>query len=196
MKIVKQPLQALGVSLLGAIASTGLALPPVLAEQSAQPVTQAQSAMTDTVASKVDPSTVKVEPSIAPIPPSSTSPTPTGSVDPKESAPSATPSATGVFFITPTNGELLNKPATAVTIQSPLDRKIELRVNGQLVDQKFIGRTETDTSTQIVKQTWYGVVLQAGSNTLTAHEVGKPAPAASILLNVPGEPTQLKGQYC
>jgi hypothetical protein len=195
MKIVKQPLQMIGVSLLGALASTGLALPPVLAEQSAQAVTQTQPVMTDKAALEVDPSTVNAEPSINPKNSSSPSPTPIPAVTPEDSKPSpatSTPSDTGIVFITPTNGELLTRPATSVTVQFPLNSKIDLQVNGKLVDQKLIGRTETDTSTQIVKQTWYGVVLQAGANTITAHQAGNSAPAASILVNVPGEPTQLR----
>jgi hypothetical protein len=195
MKIVKQPLHNLGVSLLGALASTGFALPPVLAEQPTQAVTQAQPVLSEKAAPKVNGSAVNVEPAIRPTTSPFVSATPIPTVTLKASTPStetSTPAATGIVFITPTNGELLTRTSTAVTVQFPLNSKIELQVNGKPVDPKFIGRTETDTSTQIVKQTWYGVVLQAGSNTLTAYQVGNSAPAASVLVNVPGEPTQLK----
>ncbi len=53
-----------------------------------------------------------------------------------------------------------------VVLQAPAG-DVELQVNGQRVDPKQLGRVETDASTGIVTQTWYGVVLQEGANTLT-----------------------------
>lgn len=42
-----------------------------------------------------------------------------------------------------------------------------LAVNGVRADPSQIGRTETDSAARVVTQTWYGVVLQEGANTLT-----------------------------
>lgn len=73
-----------------------------------------------------------------------------------------------VKILTPTPNTVLDVPAVIVTIQFGVTSQVELRVNGAVVDSSLIGRTETDDSTNSVTQTWYGVGLQQGENTITA----------------------------
>ncbi len=110
------------------------------------------------------------------------SPTP-----PSPSAPSA-----AVKILTPIPGTVADISATTVILQFPVNSKIELRVNGNLVDSSLIGRTETNTSTKLVTQTWYGVSLKEGENTISAQIVGSTEPTTSVLVEVRGAPKLLK----
>lgn len=106
---------------------------------------------------------------------------------PIPSAPSA-----AVKILTPIPGTVADISATTVILQFPVNSKIELRVNGNLVDSSLIGRTETDTSTKLVTQTWYGVSLKEGENTISAQIVGSTEPTTSVLVEVRGAPKLLK----
>jgi hypothetical protein len=82
-----------------------------------------------------------------------------------------TPAATvqlspALKILAPTLNTVLDIPATSVIIQYPADRLIELSVNDKLVDRTLIGRTETDSKTNLITQTWYGVSLRGGKNTI------------------------------
>jgi hypothetical protein len=104
----------------------------------------------------------------------------------------ATPQATEFAILTPAPNQVMDKPATTVTLQYPLDAKIELRVNGQLVDQILIGRTETNSTTRRVTETWYGVTFNPGKNLIEMHRQGETAPVASMAVQLSGLPKQLK----
>jgi hypothetical protein len=95
-------------------------------------------------------------------------------------------------ILTPAADQVMDKPSAAVTIQYPLDAKIDLRVNGELVDRSLIGRTETNSTTRRVTETWYGVTLNPGKDTITMHRQGETASVASVAVQVSGLPTQLK----
>ncbi len=84
-------------------------------------------------------------------------------------------------------------PATTVTLQFPEGATVELLVNGVAVDSKLVGKTETNTRTKIVTQTWYGVGLQDGENTITAKIVvnGVESEAVPVKVQVRGTPTQI-----
>lgn len=105
----------------------------------------------------------------------------------------AVPSETsGLSILTPGPDSVVDKPSTTVIIEYGIQQSVELRVNGKAVDKAQVGRTETNSQTQRVRQTWYGVILNAGINTLSVNEVGQPEAGASIQVEVPGEPTQIK----
>ncbi|NET33700.1 MAG: TonB-dependent receptor [Cyanothece sp. SIO1E1] len=70
--------------------------------------------------------------------------------------------------------------------------QVNLRVDGRPVDASLIGRTETDTATNLITQTWYGVTLALGQNTIIANVVGSSQPAASVTVQVRGTPVQLQ----
>ena len=82
---------------------------------------------------------------------------------PAQSAPASDPNA--VLILTP---DVLDTPAATVTLCFPVGATVELLANGDPVSPKQIGRTETDSAAGTVKQTWYGVILHEGANTLTA----------------------------
>jgi hypothetical protein len=119
---------------------------------------------------------------------------PSSSTPPLPDAPwrvstSPTPS---LKILTPTPDTIVDVPATTVILQFPVGTSVELRVNGDLVDPSLVGRTETDANTNLVTQTWYGVSLKEGTNTITTKVVGSSEPPVSLQVQVRGAPTQLK----
>ena len=108
---------------------------------------------------------------------------------------STTPLATGeVRILTPTPSTVLDVPAATVILQFTEGSEVKLQVNGVAVDPSLIGRTETDKTTKIVTQTWYGVALQEGENTITAEATtnGVTSSPSSVTAQVRGGPTQLR----
>ncbi|NEO33771.1 MAG: TonB-dependent receptor [Symploca sp. SIO3C6] len=99
-----------------------------------------------------------------------------------------------VTILTPTAEAILDVPATTVILQYTIGTEVELRVNGEVVDKSLIGRTETDTQTNLITQTWYGVALSEGENTLTVNTLGNEnsEPLASVAVQVRGAPQELK----
>ncbi|MBE9032343.1 TonB-dependent receptor [filamentous cyanobacterium LEGE 11480] len=68
----------------------------------------------------------------------------------------------------PSDDAVLDAPAGIIIMQYKQGKTVELRVNGELVNANQIGKTETDSQRKRVTQTWYGVPLKPGMNTLTA----------------------------
>ncbi len=91
-----------------------------------------------------------------------------------------------------TPNTVVDIPATTVILQFPVGARVELRVNGDLVDPSLVGRTESDANTNLVTQTWYGVSLKEGTNTITTQVIGSSEPPVSVQVVVRGAPTQLK----
>jgi hypothetical protein len=112
---------------------------------------------------------IPTAPSTPPVP---VEPIPPSSSPAVQTAPSTlpTPAAKGttVKILTPTPSVVLDIPATTVIVQYPAGSTIELKVNDKLVDSTLIGRTETDAKTNLITQTWYGVALNPGQNTIVA----------------------------
>lgn len=104
---------------------------------------------------------------------------------------SSTPAIPSVAIVSPTLDTVADIPATTVTLQFPVGANVELRVNGELVNRDLIGRTETDSSTNLVTQTWYGVSLNEGENTISAQIVGVKESISTVKVDVRGAPTQL-----
>lgn len=101
--------------------------------------------------------------------------------------------AAGIRFMTPEPNALLGVPAATVTLQFPLGSDVTLMANDIPVGDDLIGRTETNTATGLVTQTWYGVGLQPGLNHLSAQgQLGDVAlPLVSLQVQVRGAVTQL-----
>ncbi|MBD2281252.1 TonB-dependent receptor [Aphanizomenon flos-aquae] len=97
-----------------------------------------------------------------------------------------------VKILTPSADEVLSSPATSVIVQFSIGSQIELRVNGELVDSSLIGRTETSPSTNLVTQTWYGVGLKEGKNTISAQLAGRVEPPEIVQVSIKGSATELK----
>ncbi|NEO91334.1 MAG: hypothetical protein F6K56_14280, partial [Moorea sp. SIO3G5] len=110
----------------------------------------------------------------------------------RESTPSSSskPKSSYLKVLAPTSDKVLDIPATSIILQYALGAEVELRVNGKLVDPSFIGRTETDTLTNLVTRTWYGIVLREGENTITATIAGSDN-VISIPVQVRGTPDKL-----
>jgi hypothetical protein len=96
-------------------------------------------------------------------------------------------------ILSPNPETLLDVPATTVILQFPIGSQVTLRVNGDVVDAELIGRTETDANTNLVTQTWYGVGLKEGQNTITAEisTNGVVHPPVSVNVVVRGAADQL-----
>lgn len=92
----------------------------------------------------------------------------TAQVSPKETQFVDTPIATELKILTPKIDAVLDVPAANVTLQFSTNGEVELQVNGEVVNPQLIGQTEKNSQTQTVTQTWYGVPLRDGINTITA----------------------------
>lgn len=97
-----------------------------------------------------------------------------------------------IAIISPRNGEVIDQPATSITVQFPVGETVELRVNGNLVDSALLGRTATDTVQQLTQETWYGVTLNTGENIITLNRVGESEILETYTVQVRGEPSALK----
>lgn len=101
--------------------------------------------------------------------------------------------APSLTIVSPTANAIADAPSTTVVLKYALDRQVELRVNGNLVNASLIGRTETDQQNKQITQTWYGVTLQDGDNTITAQTLvnAKVEETSSIKVQVRGVANQL-----
>ncbi len=99
--------------------------------------------------------------------------------------------ASQVEFLSPDANTFLNTPATSVVLRFPVGAKIALLVNGQPVATDLIGRTETDSETQLRTQTWYGVAFSAGENQLEVVSIETGQVLQSRTVTVKGVPTEM-----
>ncbi len=113
-------------------------------------------------------------------------------VEDKETIPSTSPLSTAIKILTPTANTVIDIPATTVMLQFIAGSQVELRVNGTLVDPSLVGRTQTDATTNLVTQTWYGVSLKEGANTISTQVVGSTELPITVQVVVRGAPQQLK----
>lgn len=102
----------------------------------------------------------------------------------------ASPVGTGTKILVPAPNAVLDIPATSVVLQYRVGTTIELKVNNTIVDAKLIGRTETDAKTNLITQTWYGVSLAPGKNTLTVKS--SQGEVSTTTIQVAGTPTKLQ----
>ena len=118
-------------------------------------------------------------------------PTSTPASTPTPASAPATTTSPRITILSPTVNAVMDSPAATVVIQSPSNTKVELLVNGKLVDASSIGRTELDEANKIVTQTWYGVPLQAGENVLSTRVAGSDLILSSVSVKVRGTPVKL-----
>jgi hypothetical protein len=97
-----------------------------------------------------------------------------------------------VRILTPTAENILDVPAATITLQFLEGSPVNLQINGLSVNDNQIGRTETNKTTKVVTQTWYGVTLNEGENTIIAQI--KAGAVATTKVQVRGTPKQLKVQ--
>ena len=96
-----------------------------------------------------------------------------------------------VEFLSPAAGAFLDIPATSVALRFPVGANIALLANGQIVDGSLVGRTETDPTTQMRTQTWYGVSLIPGQNTLEIISTETGEILKNLIISVRGQPDRL-----
>jgi hypothetical protein len=103
-------------------------------------------------------------------------------------------SSNQVRILSPAPNELLDIPSAIITLQFLEGQTVDLQINGGSVDPTLIGRTETNNTTKVVTQTWYGVTLREGNNTITAEIKDGTAPAniTATQVQVRGIPQRLK----
>lgn len=99
--------------------------------------------------------------------------------------------ANEVEFLSPEAGAFLDIPATSVALRFPVGANIALLANGRVVDASLVGRTETDPNTQLRTQTWYGISLIPGQNTLEVISTDTGEVLKTLLLSVRGQPDRL-----
>jgi len=102
-----------------------------------------------------------------------------------------------VVILAPIESTVLNVPSTPLLLRYGIGSRVEVRVNGSLADPSLVGHTETDTSTGLETQTWYGLSQKDGSNTIevtaTRTENGKPVVSRSqVVVQVRGNPISLR----
>jgi outer membrane protein OmpA-like peptidoglycan-associated protein len=104
-------------------------------------------------------------------------------------------SKTQIRILTPQTNAVFNQPAATVILEitgknlETSNTEVELKVNGVSIDSSSIGRSEV--STDSITQTWYGVILSEGENTITAQIKGTNI-ENSVKVQLAGSPTQLK----
>jgi hypothetical protein len=106
-----------------------------------------------------------------------------------EIPPSASSVSSAVQILSPTPDTIADDPATTVILQFPALTQVELQVNGQLVDKSLIGRTETDSKTNLTTQIWYGVSLKEGENTISVQVAGSTPVITRVVVR--GAPKRL-----
>lgn len=143
-------------------------------------------------------STVRAETSASTVAQTSPKPAVTPSLDRSTAQPAATvPSQpltiAQLAILAPTSGAIADVPATTVILKFAMGQSVELRVNGTLINPSLVGRTETDKTTRQITQTWYGVPLQDGDNTITAQTftAGKLEQSASVQVQLRGTAKQI-----
>jgi Invasin, domain 3 len=99
--------------------------------------------------------------------------------------------SSAVKILSPAPNAVIDIPATSVLLQFPQEvtKEVKLVVNGVPVDPSLIGRTETDAKKNLVTQTWYGVSLKEGENTISAQVRGQTLVTLPVMVR--GIPKQL-----
>ncbi len=96
-----------------------------------------------------------------------------------------------VEIVNPTSDSVVDVPAITVIVRFPTGANIQLQVNDNTVNDDSIGRTETDPATNLVTQTWYGVPLTEGTNTITVLRSSDSSILQSTTVEVRGAPTEM-----
>jgi len=99
----------------------------------------------------------------------------------------------GITIVSPILKAVIDVPATTVVLWFPLDSQVDLQVNGKSVSTSLVGRTEKDRAKKQTTQTWYGIPLQDGDNTIVAHIIsnGQVTQIASVQVQVRGLAKQI-----
>jgi hypothetical protein len=97
-----------------------------------------------------------------------------------------------IQILNPIQSAVLDVPAVTVIIRFPVGANVGLRVNDQPVSTDLVGRTETDSGSDQVTQTWYGVPLREGTNTIAVVSPTDDQVLATTGVSVRGAPITLR----
>ena len=99
-------------------------------------------------------------------------------------------SENSVKILSPAADSILDRISSSVIIQYPKGASVILQVNGKSVDSAQVGNTQVNSITELVTQTWYGVIFSSGVNTLSVLSTtdGTNYTETSINVTVPGRP--------
>ena len=97
-------------------------------------------------------------------------------------------------IVVPADGAVLDTISSSLILRFPEGASVKLQVNGNDIDPSLIGRSEVNKTTQIVTQTWYGIIFQPGENTITAQATLNEVTGTEISSTViaPGIPTVME----
>ena len=87
-------------------------------------------------------------------------------------------------ILAPASGVLLDAPAATVTVQFPQGGTVRLWINEVPVRNATLGRTETDAQTRLTTQSWIGLVLRPGPNTIAVQVVGDGGVGPTVIQSV------------
>ncbi len=79
-----------------------------------------------------------------------------------------TTAAPEVKILSPTTNTVLDKPAATVIAEYPTGANVEILVNGKPFTSFLATHTQSDLSKNVIKQTWFGILLEQGENTISA----------------------------
>lgn len=97
-------------------------------------------------------------------------------------------------FVSPSDGEALSVMAAQVTVETVNGAGVEMRVNGETVSYKRLGKRVVDTKTGKTQYVFYGLNLQPGPNVLEATILGADGLRGDTFQETifgPGFPTQV-----
>jgi hypothetical protein len=97
-------------------------------------------------------------------------------------------------ILAPIPDTVLDTPSTAIVIQVPIGTKYQLRAGGRVVPDNQIGKTEEDSSSQIITITYFGVVLNQGENLIELYRDGETKPIATSRVVTRGGITKIELQ--
>lgn len=175
------------ISLVGVAGSSSGAIAPLTGERPSQAITKAPAVLapqsspalqTEVIASSITDvlADVPSEPSLA---------------APSSNPPPSNSTGNSVQILSPTVDSILDVSAATVIVQYPNGSTVELRVNGELIDDALVGRTALEPATGSVTRTWYGVPLTIGRNTLTVTSIDSGEILAIADIQVRGKPADL-----
>ncbi|NEP62756.1 MAG: TonB-dependent receptor, partial [Symploca sp. SIO2G7] len=96
-----------------------------------------------------------------------------------------------VEIVNPAADSIVDIPAITVIVRFPTTADIQLQVNGEAVANDLIGRTESNATTGLITQTWYGVSLAKGSNIVSIVRSSDGIILQSTVVEVRGAPVEM-----
>jgi hypothetical protein len=111
-------------------------------------------------------------------PPPTTEPTQTPEADTETESTPTTETTQPVVRILSPQPSTIGEPNTILVIQYPTGSQTQVTVNGKPIDPNLPTQTQSNPDQNLVIQSWYGVPLQSGENTLTVQTLPDGTPVS------------------